>query len=66
MDSYCPGRSVVAATMRTTDAMTHMVEEYGPYTSSQIADTKGISEGTVHHIQNDHLKLKMGTPFVDT
>ena len=37
-----------------------MIEEDGRYTCtiSQIAYTKGISEGTVHRILTDRLKLK--------
>ena len=38
--------------------MRRIVEEAGWYTFSQIAHTIGISEGTIHHILTDHLKLK--------
>ena len=67
MDSNRLDRLVVAATKKNNDTVGRMVEEDG---ISQITRTIDISEGTVHHILTDRLKLKklcqVGPPFVDT
>ena len=55
-----PGRPIIAATKKNIDALRCIVEEDGRYTISQVrvVHTLGISEGIVHHILTDHLKLK--------
>ena len=53
-----PGRLVVAAIKKNIDSVSGTVEEDGRYSILQLAQTIGISEGTVHHVLTNHLKLK--------